>query len=524
VTRRGRLAAALAVLCALWLSATSAAADPLRILVVASHSRGGDGELPLRHSTEDADQVRDVLAALGGFASDATFRLVDPNAAALRDALDRARALAATRDPAEVTFVLYFSGHGDRDNLRLGGESIPMTEISERVQAIHAALRILVTDACRTDPTRPKGITAGPAFALANASTPASGVVWLYASDTGEAAQESDELRGALFTHYWVSGLRGAADADGDGRVTLVESYDFAFSQTLYRSARSGGILQHPTATFALQQAAPLVLTVTFGPNTKIELPEEMDAHYLVYGVGSRRVIGEIWSNPDHRAVLAIPPGQYIVQRRSSRGASAAAEIAVASGEARVLSASDFRAVTEEQLAGKGGSVVLRPNEVGLDIGGGASRITDASAALRLYYARSFGSWALSGGIRASAGTQRTPSNDARVTSAGVEALAEWRQPVGALVAAFGAGGAVDVVVQHVQRADGAVASPGLSTAFDSTGLVAGPIGVLRLRAPLGVAAWIDIAVRGELLVADLNGAPGLLWTAFGELGGGVRF
>jgi uncharacterized caspase-like protein len=70
-----------------------------------------------------------------------------------------------------------------------------------------------------------------------------AGLVWLFASDTGEAAQESDELRGALFTHYWVSGLRGAADANGDGRVTLAESYDFAYSQTLYRSAQSSGVL-----------------------------------------------------------------------------------------------------------------------------------------------------------------------------------------------------------------------------------------------------------------------------------------
>jgi hypothetical protein len=54
----------------------------------------------------------------------------------------------------------------------------------------------------------------------------ADGVVWLSASETGEAAQGSDELRGALCTHYWVNGLRGAAD--GDGRVTLAESYDFA--------------------------------------------------------------------------------------------------------------------------------------------------------------------------------------------------------------------------------------------------------------------------------------------------------
>jgi hypothetical protein len=32
-----------------------AQAEPRRILVAASHSRGGGGEEPLRHSSEDAD-------------------------------------------------------------------------------------------------------------------------------------------------------------------------------------------------------------------------------------------------------------------------------------------------------------------------------------------------------------------------------------------------------------------------------------------------------------------------------------
>ena len=210
-----------------------ARAEPVRILVAASHARGADGELPLRHAGEDADHVRDVLVSLGGVAPATTLRLVDPTVAQLVAALDRARALSAQHGPAEVTFLFYFSGHGDRERIHLGAESIPMTELVERVRAVPAALRILVTDACRNDPVRTKGLEAEPAFALSGQPSAADGVVWLSASETGEAAQESDELAGALFTHYWVSGLRGAADGNGDGRVTLAESYDFAYSQTL---------------------------------------------------------------------------------------------------------------------------------------------------------------------------------------------------------------------------------------------------------------------------------------------------
>ena len=45
-----------------------------------------------------------------------------------------------------------------------------------------------------------------------------------------EAAQESDRICASYFTHYLVSGFRGAADLSGDGKVTLNEAYQFAFN------------------------------------------------------------------------------------------------------------------------------------------------------------------------------------------------------------------------------------------------------------------------------------------------------
>jgi hypothetical protein len=159
------IGAAWLVMALLALSAT-ARADPVRILIAASHARGGDGELPLRHAGEDADHVRDVFAAVGGVGPSTTMRLVDPTVVQLLEAVERARALAMQVGPADVTFLLYFSGHGDRDHIHLGAETIPMTELVERVGGVPAALRIMVTDACRNDPVRTKGITAEPAFAL----------------------------------------------------------------------------------------------------------------------------------------------------------------------------------------------------------------------------------------------------------------------------------------------------------------------------------------------------------------------
>ena len=49
------------------------------------------------------------------------------------------------------------------------------------------------------------------------------GTALLVAAESSETAQESLALGGSFFTHFFVSGLRGAADLDGDQRVSLAE-------------------------------------------------------------------------------------------------------------------------------------------------------------------------------------------------------------------------------------------------------------------------------------------------------------
>lgn len=52
-------------------------------------------------------------------------------------------------------------------------------------------------------------------------------------------AHESDRLRSSFFSHHLITGLRGAADADGDERVALSEAYDYAYRQTLRSSGQT---------------------------------------------------------------------------------------------------------------------------------------------------------------------------------------------------------------------------------------------------------------------------------------------
>src|SRR5439155_1760197 len=92
-----------------------------------------------------------------------------------------------------------------------------------------------------------------------------------------ELALESREIRGSFFTHHFVSGLRGAADASGDGRVTLAEAYEYAFSRTV--SATSGTVVgpQHPAYDYRLSGKGDFVLTDLLRPSGVLELPAGYD-------------------------------------------------------------------------------------------------------------------------------------------------------------------------------------------------------------------------------------------------------
>ncbi len=467
-----------------------------------------------------------MLTALGDFRPADIITLVDHTVAHLDAALDQARALAASHTPDEVTFVFYFSGHGDRDRIHLGPDVLATTELTARVRAIPAGLRLVVTDACRNYPARSKGITTEPGFAVTGPSTsPADGVVWLYSSAEGEPSLESDELEGALFTHYWVSALRGAGDANGDGRVTLAESYDFAYSQTLLRSSRASGVLQHPAAVFDVREAAPIVLTKTRGANALVRFPPAADTHFLVYALGSRAVLGELWGSAERDVVFALPSGRYLVQRTSSAG-SAGVEFSLSSGEARTLRPDEFRAVPEEQLATKGGTALLRPNEVGLEFFVGASRLATFGQGAGLRYAHQWDEWAFTLGVAGARGIQDTSAESVTLASLDVDIGVERRWTLGAFgLAGLGFGAEADGIWQTVDRADAMrVAAAGYPTTQRYVGLAPGPVAMARLRASLGVRTWIELGARGGVLFPELSDGVGPMWTVRAGVGAGVRF
>jgi hypothetical protein len=104
------------------------------------------------------------------------------------------------------------------------------------------------------------------------------GHAFLTSSAETEAAQESDRIRASYFTHYLISGFRGAADLSGDGKVTLNEAYQFAFNETLGRTVDTRGGAQHPSYDINLTGTGDVVMTDVRQTTATIVLPRSSTA------------------------------------------------------------------------------------------------------------------------------------------------------------------------------------------------------------------------------------------------------
>src|SRR5262249_33278558 len=126
-------------------------------------------------------------------------------------------------------------------------------------------------------------------------------------------------LKGSFFTHYFVSGLRGAADRNGDGSVSVEEAYGYAYQHTLRASSQTVYGTQHPTFRFDLKGkgAVPLTWVAALGgPGGRVTFPPG-HAYVLFAGDEQGPVVAEVGEH-DVRRQLALEPGTYFVRGRAS--------------------------------------------------------------------------------------------------------------------------------------------------------------------------------------------------------------
>ncbi|MCU0849018.1 MAG: caspase family protein [Spirochaetes bacterium] len=325
-----------------------------RFAIAVGANDGGHGRVKLKYALSDASMIMDVLKKIGGVSDRDGLVLYDPDRnnfiSAMRDI--NARISGAAKDRVRVEFIFYYSGHSDERGLLLGGERIYYREVRDAIKKIPADVKIAILDSCSSGEfVRMKGGKMKSPFIL-DATYDMKGYAFMTSSSSNEASQESDRIKGSFFTHYLVTGLRGAADMIQDGRITLNESYQFAYSETLSRTSKTMGGPQHPNYNIQMTGTGDVVLTDIRKSDGEAVLDKSISGKLYVYN-SSNRLMAETQKPYGRKIELGLDEGKYtVVVDRDGRIYET--EIKIQKGKKVNVSSEGFRIADRERTVARG--------------------------------------------------------------------------------------------------------------------------------------------------------------------------
>ncbi|MEL6346075.1 MAG: caspase family protein [Myxococcota bacterium] len=334
-----------------------------RFALLAAANDGGIGRATLRYAEDDANEMAAVLNELGGVPVEHTLMLTEPSVAELRAGWQQISewvdVAEAQGDRTEV--FVYYSGHSDIEGLLLGGQRYGYDRLRGDLKGIPSDFQLLVLDSCSSGAVaRAKGGSFQPSF-LDNEAVNVQGYVYMASSAADELSQEADNIGGSFFTHYLVSGLRGAADYDQNLQVSLSEAYTFAERETLARTQRSLTGAQHATHNIQTTGHGDVVFTDLNEINSQLTLDRDVAGRLFIHDHDGDLIL-ELQKTPEQSITLGLPDGRYRLFLQDAQGQSAEANIDLNDGEKLTVDTGQFLASSPAlaMFRAKGGDVDYR--------------------------------------------------------------------------------------------------------------------------------------------------------------------
>jgi serine/threonine-protein phosphatase 6 regulatory ankyrin repeat subunit B len=170
----------------------------------------------------------------------------------------------------EDTIILFFSGHGAFDPVRpteflflpydaepdyLGATGVKMSGL-EFLKGVNAERVLIIADACYAggfSEMKAKSVSPSVEMFLREVRS-SSGRAIITSGTEKQLSWEAPNAKNSVFTHNLLEGLRGKADKDKNGIVSLDEAYQYAYART---KEETGG-RQHPQKEEKIVGAFPL--------------------------------------------------------------------------------------------------------------------------------------------------------------------------------------------------------------------------------------------------------------------------
>ena len=331
-----------------------------RLALVIGANNGGPGRERLRYAVSDARAVIQVLEDLGGVSPDDSRLLLEPGREALLWETARLRDRAARLRPqaGRLEVLVYYSGHSDADHLLLGREKVSYRELRGLLQELAVDVRIAILDSCASGAfIRAKGGRMRPPF-LIDAAYDMKGFAVMTSSSADEASQESERIHGSFFTRALITGLRGAADASRDGRVTLSEAYQYAFAETLRQTERASGGPQHPSYDIQMSGTGDVVITDLRKGEALLRLDRDVAGRVFIHDQADALVM-EFPKAAGAVLELGMGRGRYRLIAVSDSDVREA-EVELAAGESRELGNDRFTRTEILDAIARGDQAVKR--------------------------------------------------------------------------------------------------------------------------------------------------------------------
>lgn len=203
---------------------------------------------PLRYCGADVRALKDRLVA-NGFPANQVFLLDDKaqqnKYKPFKSNIERELAQVLSLLEQNDLLLLGFSGHGvhfdgrsylcpEDATLEDPRSLISLDDVHEQLNRCRARMKLMLVDACRNDP-RPagrRGAMRDTGMRAFLETGPPPGILRLNSCAEGQFSMEETDFGHGVFMHFVLEGLAGKADADGNGRVSLIELYGYANQQT----------------------------------------------------------------------------------------------------------------------------------------------------------------------------------------------------------------------------------------------------------------------------------------------------
>ena len=325
-----------------------------RFALMVGANDGGKDRLQLRYAVSDAKSLGRVFEEMGGIAPEDCFLLENPDPTTFFLEMGRLKEKITESKPEyrRIEVIFYYSGHSDEDHIYLGDEKVSYKDFRDVINGMDADIRIAILDSCTSGAfARIKGGKKRLPFLLDTAYE-MKGYAFLTSCSSDEVSQESDRIKGSFFSHYLISGLRGAADMTQDGRVTLNEAYHFAFNETLAQTEKSLSGPQHPYYNIQMAGTGDVVMTDIRQGSAFLNLDKFLEGNIFIHDREDVLVV-ELTKLSGRKIELGLEEGKYRIVN-ISEGNIYESEIVLQKGDKAQLNSDNLVKTDKEYTTPRG--------------------------------------------------------------------------------------------------------------------------------------------------------------------------